>query len=677
MRKSFALVILLLARCNATEVYDATTFSPEAVCADVAPCPLTNASCVEHMLDGKHLYVLGVDYPPFGVHDATQEGRAAWSGFDFDVLDRLAARLGFTYTVLRFTVDAGETWSDALARQANAADLVLSWWAHSAARRNTLYLLNGHIDTSLYLATVPPDSDKKDFHEQLLTFMAPFHWTAWVGIVVTVLIGVCMTYLLERPEAAPGCSDARTRLGRRRLRDHHLSRDGLVGVAYTSFKALLWGEHPDPHTDLGALANLGFGFFCLVLIASYTANLAAFMTTQAEAVLSVHSVDDLTINSWGACMKASTYDLVSDGLRSRYPRLAIELLDSHARAADTMKEQRTSCKAAIMADSTIEEMVATQEYCWLNKVGSVLYRSEGGFVSNLRASCVVQAVELGLSELQESGVLEALHAAWLPRYSACDGVDATGAVETSWYSPSGAELDIIEMGGVLVIYLGIMALLLAIRCYLDVSAGARRLSSRLSIRRSSKSRPGSRRTLADGERSVTFGESTVPPLGGGGGSSKLRGAASAKWMAAAALPAEQSAGRDFFRTTREPSTGGGRKFFKGSARGVEASDLEELRDDLSRELAEKIEASNHQMQEHLTGVILNALGKPVPPKGERRRRSKAPGPSCNLTSSSASSFDANTPRSFPRTATGQPVDNVAHKCGLFLTGTVPTDGDGE
>ena len=151
-------------------------------------------------------------------------------------------------------------------------------------------------------------------------------------------------------------------------------------------------------------------------------------------------------------------------------------------------------------------------------------------------------------------------------------------------------------------------------------------------------------------------------------------------MCPAARPPGESAltrsgTRDFFKTERPGTPSGGRDFFKSSAHGVETSNLEELRDDLSRELAEKIDASHHEMQEHLTGVILNALGKSVPPKGERRRRSKTPG-SATKTSSSASSFYANTPRgavTLSRTlsATGQPVDTTTHKCGLFCTGVVP------
>ena len=96
------LSLLLLAPCGATEASDAGAFSPAAICADVEPCAVGNSACVEHMLVGKHLRVFGVEYSPFGIYDSTQEGRAAWSGFDFEVLDSLASRLGFTYTVQHF-----------------------------------------------------------------------------------------------------------------------------------------------------------------------------------------------------------------------------------------------------------------------------------------------------------------------------------------------------------------------------------------------------------------------------------------------------------------------------------------------------------------------------------------------------------------------------------------------
>ena len=90
----------------------------------------------------KHLKIGDIEWSPFGIYDATKTGNAAWSGFDIDMIKVLfntqratrrasrrrsqgvSNRLGFTYTIIKLTKGANESWTDVIARMSNDVDVV-------------------------------------------------------------------------------------------------------------------------------------------------------------------------------------------------------------------------------------------------------------------------------------------------------------------------------------------------------------------------------------------------------------------------------------------------------------------------------------------------------------------------------------------------------------------------
>jgi ABC-type amino acid transport substrate-binding protein len=119
-------------------------------------------------------------------------------------------------------------------------------------------------------------------------FTLPFHFTLWVAVGVEILIVAIACWLME----APSCSIFE-------------ETDVVQGLFLGFFDSLYWSvtlllQTPDkaPRTWGGKMVLVAHGWFMLIVIASYTANLASFLTA-AEAVPILNSWSDV-VESKGA-----------------------------------------------------------------------------------------------------------------------------------------------------------------------------------------------------------------------------------------------------------------------------------------------------------------------------------------------------------------------------------------
>ena len=75
----------------------------------VLPSVLALATCndgapVASRLQGAHLTVGELSYPPFGMKNTSASGDAQWTGFDIDLFDAVASTMGFTYSITEATL---------------------------------------------------------------------------------------------------------------------------------------------------------------------------------------------------------------------------------------------------------------------------------------------------------------------------------------------------------------------------------------------------------------------------------------------------------------------------------------------------------------------------------------------------------------------------------------------
>ncbi|XP_076458853.1 ionotropic receptor 25a-like [Babylonia areolata] len=244
----------------------------------------------DYLHDPSVIRVAVKETPPFAMR-VTDENGTRYSGYAVDVLEEVARRLQFTF---RFTVDSQQPFG---ARQPNG-----SWDGIIGD------ILTGSVDLAIGPLTVTAEREavvdfttpfyefagieiliKEVSQEQhLLFFVTVFSepmWGAWFGVLLlTGFLLAAFDYF--SPFSARN-------LREREAKETFNLKEGLwlVTASFT-----LSGPESTPRTLSSRILVAGFWFFCSIIMANYTANLAAFLTTS-RLTTPINSLQDLASQS--------------------------------------------------------------------------------------------------------------------------------------------------------------------------------------------------------------------------------------------------------------------------------------------------------------------------------------------------------------------------------------------
>ncbi|KAG9346809.1 hypothetical protein JZ751_007152 [Albula glossodonta] len=184
-------------------------------------------------------------------------------------------------------------------------------------------------------------------------------------------------------------------------------------------------------------------FFTLIIISSYTANLAAFLTVE-RMVSPIESAEDLakqTEIAYGTLDGGSTKDFF------RRSKIAVfEKMWSYMKSADpsvfvkttdegVARVRRSKGKYAYLLESTMNEYIEQRKPCDTMKVGGNL-DSKGYGVATPKGSVLRNPVNLAVLKLNEQGLLDKLKNKWWYDKGECgsgggDAKDKTSALSLS------------------------------------------------------------------------------------------------------------------------------------------------------------------------------------------------------------------------------------------------------
>ena len=68
----------------------------------------------------------------------------------------------------------------------------------------------------------------------------------------------------------------------------------------------MWGGFQEPRSRLSAVYQVILGFILMIVVAAYTANLAAFMTVSSLPSLGIASLEELILANEPACVPSHT-----------------------------------------------------------------------------------------------------------------------------------------------------------------------------------------------------------------------------------------------------------------------------------------------------------------------------------------------------------------------------------
>jgi len=184
----------------------------------------------------------------------------------------------------------------------------------------------------------------------------------------------------------------------------------LPSSIHEYFGGVLFGGFQDPHTRLSAFFQICCALIVLIIVSAYTANLAAFLTLSNSPTLGFGSVHDLISSRTSVCSIGSYAS--QDTLQTVYPDLNFDV--SHTSGgfgAVGGALVHGGCEAAILQKIDFDSMLTDGCNCQLSVVGSSLFFSTAGWVTNVGTSstlCVQRPIEYALHSLQADGTLDTI-----------------------------------------------------------------------------------------------------------------------------------------------------------------------------------------------------------------------------------------------------------------------------
>uniref|UniRef100_A0AAR2L8C7 Glutamate receptor n=1 Tax=Pygocentrus nattereri TaxID=42514 RepID=A0AAR2L8C7_PYGNA len=256
---------------------------------------------LENNMRGVVLRVVTVLEEPFVMVSENVLGKPKkYQGFSIDVLDALANYLGFKYEIYVApdhkygSQQADGTWNGLIGELVfKRADVGLSALTITPERESVVDFTTRYMDYSVGVLL-----KKAERTMDMFACLAPFDLSLWACIAGTVLLVGTLVYLLNwlNPPRLPMGSVSSTTLY------------NSMWFVYGSF-VQQGGEVP--YTTLATRMMMGvWWLFALIVISSYTANLAAFLTIS-RIENSIQSLQDLSKQTelpYGTVLDSAVYD---------------------------------------------------------------------------------------------------------------------------------------------------------------------------------------------------------------------------------------------------------------------------------------------------------------------------------------------------------------------------------
>ncbi|XP_026855587.2 glutamate receptor ionotropic, delta-2 [Electrophorus electricus] len=401
---------------------------------------------LENNMRGVILRVVTVLEEPFVMVSENVLGKPKkYQGFSIDVLDALSNYLGFKYEIYvapdhKYGIQQADgTWNGLIGELVfKRADVGLSALTITPERESVVDFTARYMDHSVGVLL-----KKAERTMDMFACLAPFDLSLWACIAGTVLLVGTLVYLLNwlNPPRLPMGSVSSTTLY------------NSMWFVYGSF-VQQGGEVP--YTTLATRMMMGvWWLFALVVISSYTANLAAFLTIS-RIENSIQSLQDLSKQTdlpYGTVLDSAVYDQLRSKGRNPFERDPMyaqmwRMINRTGGAENNLEDSKEGVRKvkygrfAFVWDAAVLEYVAVNdEDCSFYTVSSGS-PDRGYGIAMQHGSPYRDIFSQRILELQQNGDMDILRLKWWPQDSPCD-----------FYSPAGTRrsasaLDIRSFAGV-------------------------------------------------------------------------------------------------------------------------------------------------------------------------------------------------------------------------------------
>merc|ERR1719347_2227917 len=338
------------------------------------------AAGIDHPMANKTFIITSVLNPPYTMYVESFEklsGNDRFEGFAIDLATELSQVLGFNFTIK--LVDDGKygsetspgNWNGMLGEVHDGkADFVIADISITASRASAFSFTIPWLNLGISILYVRP----RPAAPSLLAFLDPFTTDVYVYTLGVFFFTSISMYVLGRfsPNQWEEGADPE---------DEYTNCFTMPGCFWFTFGHFL-GQGSDLtciSINIRFVASLWF-FFALIMIASYTANLAAFLTVET-LVRPIESVEDLAKQNeiwYGAVVGGSTLKFFEKSTIPTYQLLYEFMSGVHEsevimanNAEGVEKVEEANGKYAFFMESAAIEFLVERR-CKLSQVGGLL-----------------------------------------------------------------------------------------------------------------------------------------------------------------------------------------------------------------------------------------------------------------------------------------------------------------
>ncbi|CAH1239438.1 GRID2 [Branchiostoma lanceolatum] len=236
----------------------------------------------QQSLKGRFFRIVTFEEEPFAMK-STVNNVTSWRGFCVDFLQKLAMKLQFTYELLEAhdghegTYHEDEGWTGAVGDIVHGrADIIVAPLTITSYREDVIDFTKPYMEYGIGMLMKVPDAHAQ---HDYWAFLKPFELEVWMTVIGCLLGVAVLMFLLAAM--------------RRSFTRGALSDDG-VNLGTTVWLSVGWitGDIAVPGGISIRVLALAWGIFTLVVVNTYTANLAASLTVKSLQT-SINSPGDL------------------------------------------------------------------------------------------------------------------------------------------------------------------------------------------------------------------------------------------------------------------------------------------------------------------------------------------------------------------------------------------------
>ncbi|XP_010155821.1 PREDICTED: glutamate receptor 1 isoform X3 [Eurypyga helias] len=375
------------------------------------------------------------------------EGNERYEGYCVELAAEIAKHVGYHYR-LEIVRDGKygardpdtKTWNGMVGELVyGRADVAVAPLTITLVREEVIDFSKPFMSLGISIMIKKPQKSKPG----VFSFLDPLAYEIWMCIVFAY-IGVSVVLFLVSRFSPYEWHTEEFEEGRDQPANDQTNEFGIFNSLWFSLGAFMQqGCDISPRSLSGRIVGGVWWFFTLIIISSYTANLAAFLTVE-RMVSPIESAEDLakqTEIAYGTLEAGSTKEFF------RRSKIAVfEKMWTYMKSAEPsvfvrtteegmIRVRKSKGKYAYLLESTMNEYIEQRKPCDTMKVGGNL-DSKGYGIATPKGSALRNPVNLAVLKLNEQGLLDKLKNKWWYDKGECgsgggDSKDKTSALSLS------------------------------------------------------------------------------------------------------------------------------------------------------------------------------------------------------------------------------------------------------